>query len=446
MTSLSDTLIGSLGTEAVAPPEQLKNYVVDGITPEAAVSPADVEAVSEVLSFASSEGMMVTPWGGGTQMGLGNMPRGIDLVLGVRSLNHILFHEPADLVASVEGGVTLKTLQEELARQGQMLPLEAPLPSRATIGGILAANSSGPSRLSYGTPRDWLIGIKVVHSDGKVTKSGGKVVKNVTGYDLNKLYIGSIGTLGVIVEATFKVAPQPPDRRTLIATYASLTTAMDSAYEVLSQSWTPQALQVVDREIISRLPGLGVTGYKQAAVLALLTGRRAAVERKADEFARVTEKGGATSVESLPMGDCDGLWQRVTDLGWDKEGTPELVVKVSALPSQLRDLLTVAGSLAGPPFSQGVLADVGFGLVRLLWWAEDGISSTTADVEAIINGLRDWARRNTGYVVVERCSTEVKRNIDVWGEGLEGLAIMGRIKKELDPAGILNPGRFAGGI
>ena len=459
MTSLSDTLVGSLGSDAVAPPERLREHSVDGVTPEAAVFPEKVEAISEVLSLSAREGKFVTPWGGGTQMALGNTPRGVDLVLGLSRLNQILFHEPADLVASVEAGITLNALQEELARKGQFLPLEAPLPSRATIGGILAANASGPSRLAYGTPRDWLIGIKVVHSDGAVTKSGGKVVKNVTGYDLNKLYTGSLGTLGVIVEATFKIAPLPPDRGTLIATYPSLSAAMDSAQELLHQSFTPHALQVINREIMGRLPGLDVSGGEEAAVLALFAGRRLAVKRKVDESARVMERDSTRAVETLSQGDGDGLWQAVTDLGWAEEGLPQLVAKVTTLPSQVRDVLEMAGSLAGPPLSQGLVADVGSGLVRFLWWAEERLSSTTpllsplakgglqgGLLDDVISKLREGARHYTGHVVVERCPLEVKSKIDVWGDPLEGVDIMRRIKQELDPAGILNPGRFAGRI
>ena len=135
-------------------------------------------------------------------MGLGNPPTGLDLVLGLERLNGLAFHEPADLVAAAQAGMTIDAFLGELARHGQTLPLEFPLSSKATVGGVLAANAGGPSRLAFGGLRDWLIGLRVVRASGEVTKSGGQVVKNVTGYDLNKLYTGSLGTLGVIVEAT----------------------------------------------------------------------------------------------------------------------------------------------------------------------------------------------------------------------------------------------------
>ena len=300
MTSLLGTLAESLGTESVIPQEELPHYSVDGVAPSVALFPRDIDGVSRALSFASSEGMHVVPWGGGTQMTLGNSPHEVDVVLGISRLNRVLFHEPADLVVSVEAGITLRALQEELATKGQFLPLEAPIPSRATIGGILAANASGPSRLAYGTPRDWLIGVRVVHSDGAVTKSGGRVVKNVTGYDLNKLYVGSLGTLGVIVEAIFKIAPLTPETRTLVSTYSSLHSAVDSAKELLRQSYAPNALQVVDHEVVSRLPGLGSAMDSGAAVLALVAGRKSAVARKAGDMAKLIANSDAPAVECLP--------------------------------------------------------------------------------------------------------------------------------------------------
>ena len=421
-----------------------------------AVIPGKVEEVSEVLSYAAREGSMVVPWGGGTQMALGNRPRGVDLVLGLGRLNHLLFHEPGDLVASVEAGITLNEVQEELANKEQFLPLEAPLPSRATVGGILAANASGPSRLAYGTARDWLVGVKVVGSDGTITKSGGRVVKNVTGYDLNKLYIGSLGTLGVIVQATFKVAPLPHDRKTLVAAYPSLSAALESAQEILRQSFSPQALHVVNGEIMGRLVGLVPTAASQASLMALLAGRTAAVKRKADDSARVMERGGARNVERLSNDEGAALWQAQTDLGWAEDafaltdsspkGLPYLVAKISLVPSRVGDFLAMADSLGGPTFRQGVVADVGSGLVRLLWWTQEGFPITLEDTEDLIGRLRRGVRHHEGHVVVERCPLEVKSKIDVWGEPLEGMAIMRRIKQELDPEGILNPGRFVGRI
>ena len=315
-----------------------------------------------------------------------------------------------------------------LAAKGQFLPLQAPLPSRATVGGILAADASGPSRLAYGSPRDWLIGIKVVHSNGVIAKSGGRVVKNVTGYDLNKLYVGSLGTLGVIVEAAFKVAPLSADDRTLVATYPTLGAAIHAARQLLCPSFTPHALVVIDREVATRLGGLGVAAHTEALLLALFAGRRAVVQRRADEAAAEVDRGGAVAVERLAHEDGVSLWQGVTDLGWTDDDARQLVVKVSGLPSQVRDLVALAGSLGPPTLSHGVVADVGYGSVRHLWWAQEGSAGQAHLPEEVVGRLREGARRCGAHVVVERCPVEVKDRIDVWGDSPEGIDIMRRIK------------------
>ena len=459
MGSLLETLSGSLGNDAVVPPDRVGEYTVDGVTPEAAVFPETVEKISEVMSHAAREGKMVVPWGGGTQMALGNRPRGVDLVLGLGRLNRILFHEPGDLVAGVQAGMTLDALQEELAVKGQFLPLEAPLPSRATIGGILASNAGGSSRLAYGTARDWIIGIKVAGFDGTLTKAGGRVVKNVTGYDLNKLYIGSLGTLGVILEATFKLAPLPQDRATVVAPYRSLPAALSSARELLKRGFQPQALHVVNAEVMGRLQGPAMTDGAGAVLLALLAGRKVAVQGRADELAGDIAGGAVGPVERLSSEEGAGIWQALTDLGWGEVGPstegskgsplkslPYLTARTSVLPSRVRDVLDLSDSLEPPALRQGVAADAGTGLVRLLWWPREGLPYSIEEAEGLIGGLRQGVSRLGGHLVVERCPLELKSKIDVWGDPPEGMVIMRRIKDELDPAGILSPGRFVGGI
>src|SRR6266852_5620816 len=192
-------------------------YVVDGKLARAVVFPGSVEEVSTTMAFASAEGLKVVPWGSGTKMALGGIPDRVDLVVVLSRLNGVVDYEPADMTATFRAGSLLKEAQAILGRNGQFIGLDPPDADLATLGGILATNSSGPRRLRYGAARDLLIAIRVVHADGKVTKGGAKVVKNVTGYDMNKLYIGSLGTLGIIVEATFRLHPKPAVEKTCLA-------------------------------------------------------------------------------------------------------------------------------------------------------------------------------------------------------------------------------------
>ena len=205
------------------------------------------------MRWAAGQGVSVFPRGGGTQMALGNVPAEVGLALDLRGQDRLLDYQPADLTVTVEAGISLNQLQQDLAPGGKFLPLEAPLAEMSTVGGILAANATGPLRSSYGQPRDWLIGIGVVGADGVETKAGGKVVKNVTGYDLNKLYAGSLGTLGIIVEATFKLAPIPAEMTTVLASFSSLEEGIKAGGSLTGRTFAPNGVQVLDGQGAHRL-------------------------------------------------------------------------------------------------------------------------------------------------------------------------------------------------
>src|SRR5262245_36572368 len=179
-------------------------YAVQGVVPGCVGAPGSIEELAGVLRAAEQLRAVVVPWGGGTQQQIGSPPGHVDLVVQTERLNHVLIHEPFDLTISVETGMTLGALRDHLARHGQMLPVDPPLPARATIGGLIATAADGPRRLGYGTLRDLLIGISVVEVGGRLTRAGGMVVKNVSGFDMMKLYLGSFGTRAVIVSANFK--------------------------------------------------------------------------------------------------------------------------------------------------------------------------------------------------------------------------------------------------
>ena len=181
-------------------------------------------------------------------MAAGGIPQRYDVALDTTRLNRIVEHVAEDLTVVVQAGARLQDLQDHLARRGQYLPLDPPLPDRATIGGVLASNAGGPWRHAHGWPRDWLLGMKVALPDGSLVKSGGRVVKNVAGYDMSKLFVGSFGTLGVIVEAAFKVVPLPPARATAIAFFASPSTAVRAALALHARNLRVESLELLNTE------------------------------------------------------------------------------------------------------------------------------------------------------------------------------------------------------
>ena len=447
ISDITDQLTNLLGSDAVLPVE---GYAVDGVVPQAVARPDDRQGVAELLRWASASGVKVFPFGGGVFTRLGNVPSRVDVALDLSFLSRVMDYQPADLTVTTEAGITLDSLRRELAQGDKYVPLEAPLPHRATVGGILATGYSGPMRHFYGLPRDWIIGINVVGTDGVETRAGGRVVKNVTGYDLNKLYTGSLGTLGVIVEASFKLAPVPDSWAGVTAVFPSVATAVAACRGLISQVYAPLGLQVVTPDVAGRLR-LDLPVATGAVVLGFAAGRPRAMARRRDESAQLLGESGATHVETVDETVARSLLARLTDLPWSDADPPELALKVTLPPDSLAGLLPALGSgedgdSAG---DWGLIADPGFGTVQLLRWAPS--SDSEVDVSAImadIDRVRLAAASLGGSTVVEICPPDVKAGIDVW-EGAAGpaeLEIMRRIKNNFDPAGVLNPGRFVGGL
>ncbi|MGB2694803.1 MAG: FAD-binding oxidoreductase, partial [Dehalococcoidia bacterium] len=219
-------------------------FAVEGLTPQFVATPASSEELAAVLQVAAALEAAVIPWGGGQHMVLGNTPARYDVALRTSSLDRVLEYEPTDMTITIEAGITFKHLQAVLREHSQFLPIDAP--PEATVGGALAVGISGPSRHAYGLPRDWLIGCRVAHVDGSVSKGGGRVVKNVAGYDMPKLAVGSLGTLGVTIEATFKVAPLPVTQETLVAAFPSFESASSAVMSVQERDLALRAIVLAD--------------------------------------------------------------------------------------------------------------------------------------------------------------------------------------------------------
>jgi len=444
----------ALSPGSLLPPESNAGYAIDGLTPKWVIKPANRREAAQILGWASLEGIKVAPWGGGTQIGLGNPPEDLHLVLDLSRLDQVVDFQPADLTVTVEAGITLESLQRHLASAGKFLPLEAPLAGRATLGGILATSSVGPLRHAYGLPRDWLIGISVISPAGEETKAGGRVVKNVTGYDLNKLYTGSFGTLGVIVEATFKLAPLLANQSALVAYFPTVQQGIEAGRTLSRQVFAPLGMQVLNQAASRRLEASpGPEAAMSAVVLAFFAGRPQALHRRLTESAQLLTKLGVANVEQKQDADALALLRGVTDLGWAGEARPELIFKINLPPAaslQLSEWLQADPVFGGHDASPevGSMVDVGFGGIRLLSWDPSGVSAED------IRRLRKAAGRLGGSVVVEQCPLALKRELDVWDDlssgmdsGMDsGMEIMRRLKNKFDPNRTLNPGRFIGGL
>ncbi len=400
-------------------------YTVDGFTPAAAVAPERVEDVQLVLTEAARSGVSAVPIGGGTHLGAGNTPDSYDVAVSLRQMNRIIAHEPADLTVTVEPGLRVDDLQRALALHGQFLPLDPPCDAEATIGGVVAVNACGPRRHAFGTARDWLIGTRVVHADGTVSKSGGRVVKNVTGYDMHKLYVGSLGTLGVLVEATLKIAPLPHSESTLTIACRSAEQGAD-----LILAAHDAGLGLHAAELLSPPASHAVLGQSNWSVLMRVAGGAQAVARSLREIESAASATGST-IETL---DSPATWD-----AWAAVFRPQaLSFRISVMPSHVGEATQVLDRrLTGG--SAQLSATATAGLIR----ANLAVHSDAYSV-SLVDAAREIAAQFNGALVIDAAPPALKREIDVFGPTRSDFATMKRLKAEFDPKRILSPGRFAG--
>ena len=437
-----DKLRGIVGPAHVLTGVDCGPYVVDGRTPEAVALPGSKEEVAACLLAAAEAELPVTPWGGGTKMGIGAPPHRLGLVLALKRLNRLLEHEPGDLTATVEAGITLSALQRELGGRSQWLSLDPAHPDEATVGGILSSNAAGPRRHLYGSCRDLLIGVTVVTAAGAIVKGGGKVVKNVAGYDLPKLFIGAFGTLGVVVEATVKLRPRPDADRLVVARFASLKEAGAAARAVMGSDLLPSALDLVDGETLRALP---LDSSDGAALLIGLDGIPEQVDWQCAEVERLLRVQGLVDARVLDGDARDAAWRARGGLGRSAFAETAAVMKWVVLPAQVADVMEQGAAVAQRAgIAAALAAHAGVGVVEAVLAGGSGGDATK--VSEVLTQWRGLVSAAGGQALVESAPLAVKERVPVWDDPGAALRIMQRIKFQLDPAGLLNPGRFVGGI
>lgn len=396
---------------------------VDGVTPSLVVAPADAAQVSQVLTIASAYDLAVVARGHGTKLTWGMPPRRLDILLDLSALDGLVEHSVGEFVAIAGAGMPVAVLQDALAAQGQCLAVD---PIRTgTVGGVVATGLSGPLRMSHGALRDLVIGAHFVRADGVAARTGGKVAKNVAGYDLGKLLTASFGTLAVLTQVAFRLHPLPAARRWITGRLGDGVTAGVTVQRVIHSQCAPAALEI-DRD---------PDGDGEVSVL--LQGVEAGVEDGAREVAGMLSGDARVSSEAPSWWGAD---VRGAGSG-DGAGSQRCLVKVTHEIAELSEVFDAVDHAAlGGDVRWQVRGSAGTGVL----WA----SSAGASAEALAHSvevLRVRAHRFGGSVVLLEAPAEVKSLIDPWGP-VSGLSIMHRIKESLDPRGILAPGRFVGGI
>jgi glycolate dehydrogenase FAD-binding subunit len=403
---------------------------VDGVQPAVVVEPTTVEEASELLRTATAEGKRVICRGGGSKLGWGNPPSAVDLVVSTARLDKVQEHAEGDLIVRSEAGVRLDALQEVLGKAEQCLGLDPPEVG-ATLGGIVATAASGPLRHRYGTARDLLIGITVVLADGTIARSGGKVVKNVAGYDLGKLFTGSLGTLGLIAEVTFRLHP-----RINALTGATLEVgrpgrAVEAALALAHAQLVPAALELAWPDPSG--PG---------RLLMLVEAMRSGVTEQARDAAKLLEPFGAAELiePGAPHPRLEGFARRPWERG--DAGTAMVGAKAACVPTELAGAIEdLWAAAAAHGLGVALESHAGVGVTYLALRGGD-----TDTLAAAFQDARERLARRGGTLVALEAPLELKRKVDVWGPVGDAEGLMRRVKERFDPGGTMSPGRFVGGI
>lgn len=414
-------------------------FEINELSPKKIETPSSLDELARIVASAAKENAAVIPWGGGTMQHLGNAPRRYDISLDLTRLNRIVEYTPDDLTITVEAGTTLAAVQTELAQHNQFLPLDPPVPIRATIGGTLATNANGPLRLRYGTARDFVLGMTVVNAEGKITKSGGKVVKNVAGYEMAKLNIGALGTLGVIAQATFKLYPKPQDEFTVAAAFKNASDACKTVQAIWNLTTPPLSIELLGAKLAHAV-GLK-TEQNDFVVVTRFGGTKTVVDAAANKAQEAARETNASSVEMI---SASAPWQSIADLPVTlRDARPSgALLQISLPPSQLNAALEKIAERA-----QAV------GIESYEWSAHAATAilyvAFDAEEEKIVEEIKHWRwalAHLQAHLVIEHAPQAVKEKISVWGDPGAEHFIAQRLKEKFDPQWILNPGRFIGGL
>jgi glycolate oxidase FAD binding subunit len=407
---------------------------VDGVEPQIVVTPGSTGETATAVALAAAEKLAIVPRGSGSTLDQGFPPARVDVVIDLSRLDRIVEYNPDDLTVTVEAGVTVSSLAATLDRSAQFLPIDPPLAATRTLGGLVATNASGPLRARYGTLRDLLLGVRFVQADGVSTWGGSKVVKSVTGYDVPKLMVGSLGTLGVLTELTLRLHARPEAERTVLIVTADAAAAQQLVACLLDSSLQPNRLEVLDAAALAAVGG-AATGVGIAVSFGSVEAAVVAQEAEVIGLARTRGAASVTSVARAFWAAYERLWRR------DDGAT---LLTVGALPARLADTLDAVAragaSLRDSGFTTAGCAVVGSFRVRV---GRAPAPTVAGFIERLRAAVGAWG----GSVMVQGAPREVRAAVDPWGPvPPDTLAIMRSIKATFDPDRRLNPGRFVAGL
>jgi glycolate oxidase FAD binding subunit len=410
----------------------LRSQISQAVTPSTQIDciahPETQEQLAELIACAAQNRWRVLPCGSGSKLHWGGLANGIDLVISTARMNRLIEHAIGDLTVTVEAGMRLADLRAILGKEGQFLAIDPAYSDQATVGGIVATGDTGSLRQRYNSVRDMVIGISFIRSDGQVAKAGGRVVKNVAGYDLMKLLTGSYGTLGMISQITFRIYPLPAASQTVVLTGNSTAIAQATS-TLLASGLTPSAIDLIDDRTVRAL-GLG----EGVGLISRFQTIEVSIEKQTEQlFALEQNLGLAVTVQS---GDAETvLWQQLRERIESAPQPTTVTCKIGVLPAQAVQTLAQFSQIGADMTVAQIHAGSGLGVLRF--------ESITLD--ALLK-LRSICQAQGGFLSVQAAPLPLKQAIDVWGSSGSSLDLMRRIKQQFDPQFLFSSGRFVGGI
>jgi glycolate oxidase FAD binding subunit len=461
MSSLAEASLARLeqisGSEAMLTDAALlAAYHVDGMRPAAAVRPVDAAAVAAIVRFAAAENLALIACGGRTKLGIGAPPARYDVALDLSRMDRILAYDPGDLTLGVEPGVALADLRRALAEHDQFLPLESPHAANATVGGTIAANAISPLRQAFGGPRDFVLGMEFVTGAGESAKAGGRVVKNVTGYDLHKLLIGSLGTLGILTRINFRTFPRPAEERGFLAKFSSAESALSFCRAITHSPLEPRRLEIFDPAAMQLLgvgSGAPISIQDSWCVLVDAAGTPAVVGRHQRDLERMACAIGTTQFTALEAREREVWLTRALEFPrYVAERSQEAVLlRIAASPTAMPALVAESRRIAQRHPIECALLLPATGMASLALLPRESGSAAHSALAAAVTQFFEAISGNAVNArdvaaMVEGCPAELKHKIALWGPPREDFELMQRVKNVFDPRNILSPGRFCGGV
>ena len=440
-------------------PSELTPYEINGKAPAVAVRPGSCEEVTEIVKFALTENLTIVPSGARTKLAMGMPPRQYDLAIDTARLARVTAYDPNDLTLGVESGVLLREVTNLLAEHRQFLPLAVPFAEQATVGGTVASGVDGPLRQFYGTARDYVLGMEFVTGAGIRAQSGGRVVKNVAGYDIHKVMIGAFGTLGIVTKVNFRTFPLPESMLGFAADFKNAGDAIELRNLLARSPFTPLMLEIFSPRAARMVSNAMASAVRSGmppplvalanwTVVTVVAGNEKVLERFGREFGRMAEESGTSGAHCLGEEETRSLFVQMREFAPDvlAASGAATIMKISVLPGRMKELFASGIQGAEVNSLEWTAAARGLGVIYFAFLPGDRTEENCRRVVRATEQIFVECSRLHGNATIPWCPVEWKSALRVWGPERADLDQMRKLKKVFDPNNVFSPGRFVGGL